>query len=300
MTQKNNKGLGKGLQALLAGISENEEVSNNENLTLNGIQEINCDNVLPNPYQPRKYFDNESLNDLAHNIKEYGVIQPIVVTKLDDNTYQLIAGERRLRASKLADLSTIPAIIKNISEKHQAIIALIENLQRQDLNCIEEAQAFSKLYNEFKFTHEEIANQINKSRSHVTNLMRLLSLSSEVQDMLTDRKIDMGHARAIVGQSIDKQIAICKLVIDNGWSVRETEKYIQGQARIKTTLDYEKDILINKIQKPEQYILDLQEELISTLQLNIKINAKKENQGSITIEYNSLNDFDEIVKRLKT
>jgi len=278
-----NKGLEKGSDALLVGV-EIEEYNE-----VNSIYNLKCENISPNPYQPRNFFNEDSIQELSNNIKEYGVIQPILVSKIGNDNYQLIAGERRLRAAKLANLKTIPAIIKQMSAQQQSLLALIENIQREELNCIEEAHAFYSLQKDFYLTHEQISQQVGKSRSHITNLLRLLNLSQPVQNLLLNKKIEMGHARALVGQEKANQLGLANLIIKNNWSVRDIEKHLKTNTHTHNKRNNNLDM----------DILNLQEELIHILGVNININIKNEKQGSIVIDYSSLEDFDIIIKQLK-
>jgi ParB family chromosome partitioning protein len=226
------KALGRGLSALLGTPDLEPEV----------LREIDIDRILPNAHQPRKSFDDESLNELANSIREHGVIQPIVVQALPDSFYQLIAGERRWRASQRAGLLKLPAVIRETSEHAQLEIALIENLQRQDLNPIEEAQAFERLIVEFGLTQEEVARRVGKNRATIANMLRLLRLPQQVQDWIMEDKISTGHAKALLSLAdLDAILNSARKIIENNYSVRQAEMLVarHGQQASKTVADTE-------------------------------------------------------------
>ena len=217
-----------------------EELFNNENLDLQSMEnkiyesatneeivEIPLEELRPNPYQPRKVFDEEALQDLADSIKEHGVFQPIIIKK-SIKGYEIIAGERRYRASKIAGLTKIPAIIRNFTDEQMMEIALLENLQRENLNAIEEAIAYKKMIQNLGITQEELAKKVGKSRSHVTNIIGLLRLPQEVQQLVADSKITMGHARALITLDKERALKIAKRVIDEKLSVRDVENIVKG------------------------------------------------------------------------
>ncbi len=214
-------GLGKGLSALLPGGKEQGVL----------IREIPLDEIDPNPFQPRERFDDESLQELATSIKTHGVLEPIIL-RAKGKRYEIIAGERRYKASKLAGLKTIPAVVKNYNDLKTMEIALVENLQREDLNPLEQARTFMKLIKEFKLTQEEVARRTGKSRSAVTNTIRLLNLPEEIQKMLLEEKISQGHARALLSLGDAKlQIKIARKIVEEGLSVREVEAIVREKLK---------------------------------------------------------------------
>ncbi len=216
-------GLGKGLSALLPGGKEQGVL----------IREIPLDEIDPNPFQPREKFSDESLSELATSIKTHGVLEPIIL-RAKGKRYEIIAGERRYRASKLAGLKTIPAVIKNYNDLKTMEIALVENLQREDLNPLEQARTFMKLIKEFKLTQEEVARRTGKSRSAITNTIRLLNLPEEVQKMILEEKISPGHARALLPLGDPKlQLRLAKKIVEDGLSVRETETIVREKIKEK-------------------------------------------------------------------
>ena len=257
---------------------------------MENITSLNIDDVYGNPHQPRKYFENSALYELAESIKLHGVIQPIVVCKTA-NKYMIIAGERRFRASKIAGLTTVPAIIKHYSEKQIKEVSLIENLQREDLNPIETAEAMKELMDEFNLTQEELAERLGKSRSSVANTLRLLSLAPEVSILVADGKLSAGHARTIITIPKDKQRAFANKIIAEDLSVREVEKLVKAY-------------LTPHEEKPKKVKPDLSKELrdmIDRMQrcLGTKVTAiGNDNKGRIYVDYYTRDDLDRIYELL--
>ncbi len=276
----NRRGLGKGLGAL---IPENEEELENS------ISEIKLTDIEPNDKQPRKEFDDEALADLAESIKEHGVVQPIIVRKLGSG-YQIIAGERRWRASRLAGKRTIPAIVKDCTNLEVMELALIENLQREDLNSIEEALAYKSLIEEYNMTQEEISKQIGKSRPAIANSMRLLQLPQQIKDMIAMGKISQGHARALLAiEGEKKQLEIAEKIIEQQLNVRQIEKLAKAEKKEKPE------------KKPDGYQLEieqLEERLKAALGTKVIIQHKK-NKGKIEIEYYSNEELDRIIELME-
>ena len=277
------KGLGRGLDALISSTNSLEEASNI-------VSEVKINEVEPNIEQPRKAFDQEKLETLAESIKEHGVVQPIIVRK-EGARFIIIAGERRWRASKLAGLKTIPVIVKDISTKEVMEIALIENLQREDLNPIEEAEAFQKLIDEYEMTQEEVAKVVGKSRAAIANSVRLLNLTNEIKEMLLEGQITSGHARTLITVTDkERQKEIAKQIIEKNLNVRDTEKLAAREEK-KPNLK-QKSILKNDIE-----ILDLEEKL--RIAYGTKINlVRGKNKGKIIFEYYSNDEFDRIIEML--
>lgn len=271
------KGLGKGLGALITNESTEDE---------SGVIELKINEIEPNAGQPRKYFDDEKLVQLSESIKQNGIIQPIIVKKNESN-YTIIAGERRWRAAKLAGISTIPALIKDYTEQQVMEIALIENLQREDLNPIEEADAFINLMNEFNLTQEQIAEKIGRSRSSIANTIRLLGLSNDVRKMIISGDLTSGHARTLVIiQNDELQKTAADYIVNNKLNVRETENYIKSLLNKK---DKKKN---TKNENPEfKYVEDKLKNILGT---KVKLNANK-NRGKITIEYYSNDELDRLL-----
>ena len=273
-------GLGKGLGAL---IPEEETIEDGST-----VFKIQMNLIKANKDQPRKNFDPEKISELAQSIKEHGVIQPIILNK-EENIYIVVAGERRFRAAKSIGLLEIPAIIMNIDNKEILEISLIENIQREDLNPIEEAIAYKKLLIDFNLTQEEISKKVSKSRTAITNCMRLLNLDERVQDYIVDEVISEGHGRAILGIS-DKQIQfeISQMVIDNSLNVRETEKLVKNFGNEK------QEKVIND--KNNIYYKDITNKLENRFGTKVFINSKNKNKGKIEIEYYSEDDFERILE----
>ncbi len=288
MTAK-KRGLGKGLDALLgtgAGVTELDGTEKLRNLPV--------DLVKPGQYQPRKTMKPEAMQELADSIRKQGVVQPILVRPLKGtDKYEIIAGERRWRAAQMAGLHEVPAVIRNVPDQTAACIALIENIQREDLNPLEEAQTLSRLLHEFKMTHESIAEAVGRSRSMVTNLLRLLELHSDVQHLLQSGELEMGHARAIVALPLELQPEIAKRVVKSGLSVRETERLAQNSQKRKKN----KRSQNNNIQDPN--IRKLQDDLSGRLGARVNIKQKTKGKGVLEIQYNSLDELDGILKRIK-
>lgn len=286
------RGLGKGLGALMGdlggGAKEQEKTNASTTLPVEYLQR--------GKYQPRKDIDPERLQELAESIKAQGIVQPIVVREVGYNRYEIIAGERRWRAGQLAGLVDVPVLIKEIDDRAALAISLIENIQREDLNPLEESDAFQRLIEEFDLTHQQIAEAVGKSRAAVTNLLRLGDLEGEVKILLTKGMLGMGHARALLSLESEKQIVLANKVAEEGLSVRVTEKLVQDAQQEKT----ENKTHVN-VQAHER-ILDrdtqrLQEAMTNFLGAKTTIKHKQNGQGSVVISYNSLDELDGIVSR---
>lgn len=279
------KRLGKGLSAL---------INNDENVDQSRVEEIFIDQIEPNPFQPRSNFDEDALNELANSIQEKGVIQPITVRKIKAEKYQIVAGERRWRASKLVGLKKMPAVIRNFDDQEMLEIALIENIQREDLNPVEEARAYKEMLDNFEITQAELAKQVGKSRSNVSNMIRLLKLSDKVKNHLQRGTITIGHARALLSlEKEETQVAACENIIIQDLTVRETENYVE---KLKNPLK-------GKEKKEKKAELDqawqqAASELEKNLGTKVKIKQRKKN-NLLTIELDSVDKLKELVKKLK-
>lgn len=292
-----SRGLGKGLDSLIP-------VGSTEGKTKIGINSapateekpdkmVKITMVEPNRDQPRHKFDEAALNELADSIKQYGIISPIIVQDRKDH-YEIIAGERRWRAAKIAGLKEIPVIIKNFTEQEIVEISLIENIQRENLNPIEEALAYKRLLTEFNLKQEEVAERVSKSRTAVTNSMRLLKLSDEVQQMIIDEKITTGHARALITiEDTEKQIEIAKKVVDEKLSVRDIEKLVKDLNKPKKEKKAAKQI------KNEFIYQDIEEKLKQSFGTKVSVTAKEDGSGKIEIDFYSSDDLDRILDLLK-
>ena len=278
---KPNKGLGRGLDALLSGNAKAQD---------DVLREVKVGQLQPGKYQPRSHMDEASLNDLAASIKAQGVMQPILARALADGNLEIIAGERRWRAAQIAGLSQVPVLVRKVADNAALAMALIENIQREDLNPLEEASGIQRLIDEFKMTHQTAADAVGRSRSAASNLLRLLKLPQPVQAMLFAGSLDMGHARALLALDGAQQIAVANKIVAQGLSVREAEKLIQS--------------LLNpapapKKHKPNRDILHLQEELAQRIGTNVMIKAGKKGAGKLILDYTSHDHLDELIKRWK-
>jgi len=274
---KENKKLGMGLGALLSNTKKNIE----------GVKKINISNIKPNKNQPRKKFNSTELKELSSSIKSQGLIQPILVREIEGDNFEIIAGERRWRASQLAGVHEIECIVKDFKEDDIFEAALIENIQREDLNVIEEAEAYKKLINLKNIKNEEIAKKIGKSTSHISNLIRILELDKEIQNMVIQGLLSMGHARALIG--VPDGISKAKEIIEKKLSVRDVEKITSKFKKSKKS-----------VSSKDPNILDLEKELSDKIGLKTSIQFNESgSSGSLTLYYSDLNQLDEIMKRLK-
>ena len=282
------KGLGRGLDALLS--NTDEDTPKNEG----SLQTLSISDLKPGKYQPRSIMQEEALHALSQSILKQGVMQPIIVRPIGNNQYEIIAGERRWRAAKLANLNEVPVIIKNIPDESALAMALIENIQREDLNPLEEAIGIKRLIDEFNMTHEEAADAVGKSRVTVSNLLRLLTLTKPVQDRLLSGKIDMGHARAFIGLEGSQQIMLCEEVIQKNLSVREVEALVKNLQN-----SYKTDKPTSSPKKTNADVRQLEESLAETLGASVTIDAKKNGSGVLKVHYRNLEQLDEILKKIK-
>jgi ParB family chromosome partitioning protein len=302
MTKSSGKKVKKGLGTSLAKIIENnnasddffdfsklEEIRENEQ-----VDQIAIDRIVPNPYQPRKHFNQEKLDELAQSIKEQGVFTPILVSKNEDG-YQLIAGERRLRAAKIAQIQTIPAVIRDFTRKQMIEIALLENIQRDDLNIMEEALAYQDLTVQLKLSQEQLSKQVHKSRSHVANVMRLLKLEPSVQQYVKEEKISMGHARALISLEASDQLALANRIVKDNLNVRELEKLVKQKTN--PTKSNKKTSSISG--EVEAWLFDQELALKQTYGTQVKINYSSKGNGKIVLDYYSQNDLNRVLKLLK-
>ena len=282
------KGLGRGLDALLSNTDEDTPKNDGS------LQTLSISDLKPGKYQPRSIMQEEALHALSQSILKQGVMQPIIVRPIGNNQYEIIAGERRWRAAKLANLNEVPVIIKNIPDESALAMALIENIQREDLNPLEEAVGIKRLIDEFNMTHEEAADAVGKSRVTVSNLLRLLTLTKPVQDRLLSGKIDMGHARALIGLEGSQQIMLCEEVIQKNLSVREVEALVKNLQN-----SYKKDKATLSPKKTNADVRQLEESLAETLGASVTIDAKKNGSGVLKVHYRNLEQLDEILKKIK-
>ena len=280
---KPNKGLGRGLDALLSGgIKESEDV----------LRDLNVAQLRPGKYQPRSHMDETLLNELASSIKAQGVMQPILARELGAGTFEIIAGERRWRAAQLAGLTQVPVLVRKVADNVALAMALIENIQRENLNPLEEAMGIQRLIDEFHMTHQLAADAVGRSRSAATNLLRLLKLPQAVQDLLTENKLDMGHARALLGlESAAQQIAAANRIVAEGLSVREAEQLVQKLALPDSNKPPKKKVT-------DRDILSLQERIAECLGTKVGINHGSKGSGKLVIEYRTLDHLDDVLSKL--
>ncbi|MFQ3193680.1 MAG: ParB family chromosome partitioning protein [Colwellia sp.] len=293
MSPAKRRGLGRGLDALLTSNKETDDAaeSNLSSTQQSELQYLPIEQLQQGKYQPRKDMSAEALEDLSNSILSQGIIQPIVVRNIGENNYEIIAGERRWRAAQLAKLDRVPCLIKNVPDEAAIAIALIENIQREDLNAMEEAIALERLLTEFELTHQEVANAVGKSRTTVSNLLRLNNLNDDVKTLLEHGDIEMGHARALLALSEDIQSNTARIVVAKDLTVRETEA------------------LIKKIQAPEKVVEDkvkdpdtksLEQKLSEKLGSQVTIAHNKKGKGKLVISYSDLSELDGIVSRFNS
>lgn len=288
------KGLGKGLDSLITD-KVSKPAKPKSNHAADAVM-IDINKVEPNREQPRKKFDEDALIELSESIKQFGILQPLLCKDRDDY-YEIVAGERRWRAAKLAGLKEVPVIIKKLTDQQIMEISLIENIQREDLNPIEEALAYKRLIEDFKLKQDEVAERVSKSRTAVTNSMRLLKLNDKVQQMVIDEMLTTGHARALLGIEDQKQqYVIAQQIFDQKLSVRDTEKLVKSLQNTKKKTKAEKPV----DPQMEAIYRDLEEKLKNSIGTKVLINRKNEKAGKIEIEYYSHDELDRIVGLLNS
>lgn len=290
MSTNKKHGLGRGLEALLGedDLSFSLDNINTVEITDTGIKTLPIDKLAPSSYQPRTEFNKEALDALVTSVKEKGVLQPLLVRKQGEK-YEIIAGERRWRAAKMAGLNEVPVIEKDLDNQEVLEVALVENLLRENLSAIEEAEGFNRLITEFSHTHEALSQIVGKSRSYITNTLRLLGLPADVQEMIKNNSITAGHARALIGMENAKEIA--DKIVSKGLTVRQTEDLVNS---IKNKALQK----IAKAVKKDPSIKELEKDLTKSIGLKVRINAGQNNSGKISIEYNNPAELNSILERL--
>lgn len=291
---KSKKGLGKGLDALLVGLQEAPVISNESEELNKAFLEIPTSHLVAGKYQPRSDVMSANLDPLVESIRQQGIIQPILVRPLNNNRYEIIAGERRFRAAELAGLTTVPVIIKEVNDESAIAMALIENIQREDLNPIEEAIAYERLAKEFNLTHIQVAEAVGKSRATVTNSLRLLSLGEDIKKMLVQKEIEVGHAKVMLSLRAQQQTTLAKEVFHKGLSVRETERLVA-------------ELLQDNPKKPPKMqrrpmdpdISRLQNSLSDKLGAAVIIQHGQLGKGKIVIQYNNLDELEGILEHIQ-
>ena len=281
---KDKSNLGTGLDSLLGDRPKPEGVS---------VTQIPLDDLTPGQYQPRTKMHKSTLEELSQSIKEQGILQPLVVRRLASGRFEIVVGERRWRAAQLAGVNSVPAIIRDWNNEETAKISLIENLQREDLNALDQAKGLFRLQREFNLSQEELGASVGKSRSTITNLLRLLSLSTEVQELLQEGKIEMGHARALLTLSENDQVNCAKRVVSESLSVRECEAFVRGLS------DTKKESVKPKIQ-PDPNIVSLEKKLSETLGSHVEIKHGKKGAGKVIVSYKNLDVLEGVLDKLKS
>ena len=275
---KSKKGLGRGLSSL---IGDSEKIDNKKNVSISSL--------VRNKYQPRKKFDEESLKELTNSIKERGIIQPIIVrpSSKEEGKFEIIAGERRWQAAQHAGLHEVPIIVINVDNLKSLEFAIVENVQRKDLNPIEEAKGYKRLIEEFSYDHDKVSKFIGKSRAHVSNCLRLLSLPKEIIELIVEEKLTQGHAKILVG--LDNAVLLAKKIISKKLSVRQAENLVRI-LKSNSNRNYT---------KKDPNILSLENELASKIGMRVYVNNKKNNSGTITLEYKGTDQLDRLVEIIK-
>lgn len=284
------RGLGRGLSAL---IGEKIEV---EQINLDGLSSVPMEKIVPNPNQPRVIFKQNELEELVNSIKLNGILQPILLKPLDNGNYEIIAGERRWRAAKILQLTEMPSIIKNLNDQEALEIALIENIQRENLNPLEEAETYKRLIEEYNYTQEKVAEVVSKSRSHIANLLRLLTLSDSIKKYLQDGLISIGHAKLLIGHNESDEIA--EEIIKNNYNVRQTEKLLKASKQQKEPTQRKnlRKNTTNNIRVTDD-ILAIEEAVSLALEMPVEIEQYGDS-GKITIHFDDYEEFDKIVQKL--
>jgi ParB family chromosome partitioning protein len=303
MTAKRKRGLSRGLDALIsnarppeAAVSVHDDGSEVVTQAVSPhdgeLRRLPVELLERGRYQPRRDMSPEALQELSESIKAQGVMQPIVVRPLGEKRYEIIAGERRWRAAQMAGLDTIPAVIRDVPDEAAIAMALIENIQREDLNPMEEALALSRLKDEFELTHQQVADAVGKSRAMVTNLLRLISLEEEVKKLLEHGDLEMGHARALLALQGNKQIEAARTVVAKGLSVRQTEALVR---------DYEKEkpAAVKEVVRPDPNVKQLLNDLSDRIGAPVQLKQEKGGKGKLVISYNSLDELDGIIAHIK-
>lgn len=288
------KGLGRGLDALLGADDDKQPAAATPEVR-DGLKELPIDALQPGKYQPRTHMAPEALQELADSIKTQGVMQPVLVRPITDGKYEIIAGERRWRAARIAGLTVVPTLVREIPDQQALAAALIENIQREDLNALEEALGIQRLIQEFGLTHQAVAESLGRSRAAVSNLLRLLDLAPPVRELLGQGRLDMGHARALLALPVTEQVTLAREAVAQGWSVREVEQRVAG-------------LLKRPVTKPgaapaksvDRDVARLEEELAQSLGTSVEIRAGgKKGSGKLVIAYRNLDELDGILQRLR-
>lgn len=281
------RGLGRGLDALLGDVPVAAKPTENTSAQ----QTLPIELLQRGKYQPRKDMNPEKLQDLANSIAMQGIVQPIVVRHISPQQYEIVAGERRWRAAQLAGLQDVPVIVKEMDDRTAMAIALIENIQREDLNVLEEADALQRLLTEFEMTHQQVADAVGKSRATVTNLLRLLELAPEVKKMLVNKQLEMGHARALLPLTTEQQIEAARKITNQGLSVRLTEKLVKDIQNPPPKIEPKNSIV-------DADVLSLQNDLSEKFGAKVQVESNEKGQGKLIIHYSNLDELDGILNKI--
>ncbi|NOX27002.1 MAG: ParB/RepB/Spo0J family partition protein [Gammaproteobacteria bacterium] len=294
MATKKKRSLGRGFEALLGDTNisalVDDKPADATGADNNALRHMPIEDLQPGRYQPRRDMRDEALQALAESIKAQGIIQPIVIRPIDSGGYEIIAGERRWRAAQLASLQEVPVVIRDVDDRATIAMALIENIQREDLNPLEEAQSLQRLIDEFGFTHEQAASAVGRSRSAVSNLLRLLALSEEVKALVVSREIEMGHARTLLALPREQQYAVALRIVKGGLSVRAAEKLVQLQTRPKSAAS---------TPAKDPNIARLESELSESIGAAVNIKCSSRGKGTLVISYSNLDQLEGILERLR-
>lgn len=290
--------LGRGLGALIADAADEPVV---QKTSASAIQELNLADIRPNPFQPRTEFDEEALNELATSIKSIGIVQPITVRAVEDGKYEIVAGERRFRASKIAGLTTIPAYIRKTADESLLELALIENIQREDLNAIEVAISYQRLIDECSLTQDALSERVGKKRATIANYLRLLKLPAQIQLAVRDKRISMGHARAILGvEDPDTQLMILEQILEYDFSVRKVEEIVRELVSPKMEEPQEPEEIVTKPRKTSEIgdYIELQQHLSRRFNTKVELKRNEQGRGRIVIGFKSDAELEKIIELL--
>jgi ParB family chromosome partitioning protein len=273
------RGLGRGLESLLSSVSSPAADAGGEEL-----RELALDALAPGKHQPRRHFDQDALAALADSIRAQGVVQPIVVRPAGGNRYEIVAGERRWRAAKLVGLQTVPAVVRTMNDRGAMAVALVENIQREDLNALDEAEAIQRLIKECGLTHDKAAEALGHSRAQISNLLRLIELESEVQQLVRDDKLSLGHAKVLLGVHGARQVSLAKLVVERALSVRQTEALVHAEGAEK--------------KKPPRRGGKLEQELTERIGLPVRLQQNEQGKGKLTVAFRDAAELERLLERL--
>lgn len=284
-----NRGLGKGLASLLS-----ESISNSSEMDQDSSNvELDITLLKPGKYQPRRTFDIETLEELSNSIKRSGIIQPLIVSRSSDGSYNIIAGERRWRAARMAGIQMVPVIVKDLSEAEVLEMALVENIQREDLNAIEESEGYSRLVEEFGYTQDKISQMVGKSRSHISNMLRLNTLPSTIKEDIREGKLTMGHARSLVGHNMAEQIS--QMIIDKSLNVRQTEELVKNWNKKTGSIQSKRPSSTNSNDDDLQSLVDM---LSNNFGMKVTIENSSNGSGKIIFHFSSMEQLDSILMKL--